>query len=108
MSTGRGLTLGSFREALGRGEIAVSQCANCGTQQAIPSATCFNCGSTRLEVQRHSGAGRIFSWVVCHYPFADDLREEVPYTVVLVELEGGGRIYGRLEPPFVPEAPLPA
>ena len=98
MTTPGTLTLAALREAFGCGEIIVAICRSCGTQQAIPSATCFGCGSTGLELQRHSGSGRVFSWVVCHYAFANELRAEVPYVVVLVALDGGGRLYGRLEP----------
>jgi uncharacterized OB-fold protein len=34
---------------------------------------------------------------VNHYAFAPELAQETPYTVALIELEGGGRVYGRLE-----------
>jgi uncharacterized OB-fold protein len=98
MTTSGILTLTALREAFGSGEIVVAVCRSCGAQQAIPSATCFSCGSAGLGLQRHSGSGRVFSWVVCHYAFADELRAAVPYVVVLVALDGGGRLYGRLEP----------
>jgi uncharacterized OB-fold protein len=92
----RGLTLETFNSALMDGLIAISVCATCRTQQAIPSASCFHCGGTDLEVRRHNGAGVIFSWVVCHYAFEPAWQSEVPYIVVLVNIEGGGRVYGRL------------
>jgi len=95
-ATVAGVTMANFRAALGRGCIAVAQCASCGHQQAIPSETCFNCGSGQLAVRDHPGGGRVFSWVVNHYAFAPELVGQTPYTVLLVTLDGGSRVYGRL------------
>lgn len=88
--------MADYHAALARGCIAVAQCASCGRQQAIPAETCFNCGSEQLTARDHNGAGRVFSWVVNHYAFAEGLAAEMPYTIVLVALDGGGRVYGRL------------
>jgi uncharacterized OB-fold protein len=92
-----GLTAEAYRRALQDGQLCVAICASCGGRQALPADTCFACGSDNLRVDRHSGAGRVFSWVINHYAFAADLSSETPYTVVLVTLEGGGRVYGRFE-----------
>jgi uncharacterized OB-fold protein len=91
-----GLSLQNFNEALSRGVIAVSICSACGRQQVIPSVSCFSCGATQLQMKEHNGYGVIFSWVTCHYPFDAAWQAEVPYIVALVEIDGGGRVYGRL------------
>ncbi len=88
-----------YRQALAQGRLAVAHCRQCGSSQTLPSESCFSCGSTDIEVHLHDGEGRIFSWVVNHHPFREELAGETPYMVVLVALEGGGRVYGRLEPP---------
>lgn len=80
------------------GRIAVSLCLACGFQQAMPGESCFNCGAVNLEVKPHPGPGTLFSWVTNYHVFADEMASEVPYVIALVELEGGARVYGRLEP----------
>jgi uncharacterized OB-fold protein len=92
----KGLTLDEHRAAMKEGHLLVAVCRSCGKQQAIPADTCFTCGSDELELKPHSGSGRVYSWVVCNYAFAEELAAETPYTVVMVELDGGGRVYGRL------------
>jgi uncharacterized OB-fold protein len=94
-----GLTLERHREGLARGRIAVAGCSACGCQQAILGDSCFACGAGTLETHDHSGHGRVFSWVVNHFAFAPALEAEVPYCILLVSLDGGGRIYGRLAAP---------
>lgn len=91
-----GFNMDDYRAALGEGRLVVSCCRSCGRQQTIPSDTCFECGSGELQVNPHAGAGKILSWVVTHYAFSPELVDEVPYTVLLVSLDGGGRVYGRL------------
>lgn len=91
------LTMDDYRAAMKDGHLAVTVCGACEHQQAIPADTCFSCGSGDLHLKSHSGIGRVHSWVVANYAFAPELESEVPYTVVLVDLDGGGRAYGRLE-----------
>jgi len=79
--------------ALRGGVLAVARCNACATEHAFPTPSCFRCGSPVLTAAAHSGKGRVFSWVVNHYAFDGG---QVPYTVLLVELDGGARIYGRL------------
>lgn len=93
-----GVTLGTYNAALRDGQLLVAKCASCGAQQSLPSDSCFACGSEELRSTRHDGAGRVFSWVVNHYAFDAEHARESPYTVVLVTLEGGARVYGRFEP----------
>ena len=88
-----------YRAALRDGHLCVAICGSCRQQQAIPADTCFACGSDDLHIARHSGSGRVFSWVVNHFAFAAELASQTPYTVVLIALDGGGRVYGRLEGP---------
>lgn len=111
VTNGRGLTIERFEAALSEGEVEMAICASCGTQQAIPSASCFRCGGTDLRLERHDGAGVIFSWTVCHYAFAPIPQSEAPYTVILVGINGGGRVYGRLaglaDPPEKLRAGIP-
>lgn len=76
------------------GRIVVTCCRDCGAQFAFPTPSCFSCGSVDLAVEELAGSGRVFSWTVSHLSFGAEI--DAPYTVLLVELEGGARIYGRL------------
>jgi uncharacterized OB-fold protein len=86
----------AFWDGVARGKLVVSSCRACGRQLFPPIASCANCGSRELEPLEVSGEGEIYSWATVHLPLADAFAGEVPYTVVVVELPGGGRIFGRL------------
>lgn len=104
------LDLEDFRAALREGRLAMVVCGKCKSHQPFPCDTCYECGSDDLTIGSHAGNGRVLTWTVAHYAFSPEFEKEVPYTVVLVELEGGGRVYGRLtgteQPPKV-EAEMP-
>lgn len=80
--------------ALGEGKLLVAKCAHCGSEQCFAAPSCFACGGTRQDIAAHTGSGTVFSWVVNHRAFG--YEAETPFTVLLVELDGGGRVYGRL------------
>jgi uncharacterized OB-fold protein len=43
-----------------------------------------------------SGRGLLYSWVVVRIALDPEFEPDVPYTVVAVDLEEGGRMLGRL------------
>jgi uncharacterized OB-fold protein len=53
---------------------------------------CAACGSADWTWEPSSGRGRLFSWTVTHQPLHPDFAAEVPYAVVVVELDEGPRI----------------
>lgn len=90
------LSPGEVDEATARGAVRVARCAACGAEQAMPATTCFACGGATLVARAHEGTGRIYSWVRTHVAFEPKYEAEVPYTVLIVALDGGARVYGRL------------
>lgn len=56
---------------------------------------CLTCGRPDLEPHEVPGDGRIVVWTTIHIP-PTRYADEAPYTVVMVELEGGLRTMGRL------------
>jgi len=84
------------RQATAEGAIRVARCADCGSEQAMPADTCFACGGERLATAPHAGGGRLYSWVRTALAFDPKYAAEVPYTVLVVALDGGARVYGRL------------
>ena len=95
-----------FWDGVTRGRLVVSRCRACGHQLFPPIASCVNCGSRDLEPLEVSGDGEIYSWATVHVALSDAFADEVPYTVVVVELSGGGRLFGRLleDEPVTPVA----
>ena len=56
---------------------------------------CPTCGSADLEPHEIAGDGRVIVWTTIHVP-PTRYADEAPYTVAIVELEGGLRTTGRL------------
>ena len=57
---------------------------------------CTDCHSTDVEWKQVSGKGSIWSWCVFHRSYFKGFETEMPYNVVLVELDEGIRIYSNL------------
>lgn len=81
-------------DALSHGELLIPTCQGCSYRFFPPQAFCPNCGSADLLRIATSGKGTIYSWVVIHRPFGAN-SPAVPYAIVAVDMEGGGRLIGR-------------
>ncbi|MDE2991421.1 MAG: OB-fold domain-containing protein [Chloroflexota bacterium] len=66
-----------------------------GQPVTVRGDACPMCGRPDLEPHEIPGDGRIVVWTTIHIPPAR-YADEAPYTVAMVELEGGVRIMGRL------------
>ncbi len=75
-----------FWEAVGRHELAVQRCTDCGAFQFGPEWLCHRCRSGNLGWHRVSGRGRVYSWERVWHPVHPALKERCPYLVVVVEL----------------------
>ena len=76
--------------------VKVYKCYKCGNVQAPPAYLCGSCKSCNLEETEVSGEGVLYTYSTVHIPLAS-LESEAPYTIAIVDLEGGCRITGRLE-----------
>ena len=81
------------------GVLRVQQCAGCGKLRHYPRYICDACHSFDVTWKDCSGRGTVFSWMVAHHPFHPGFKEELPYTLVTVELEEGVRSLGRYAEP---------
>jgi len=45
----------------------------------------------------HSGAGAVYSYVIVNRALSDNMEGQAPYTVATVDLDGGGRVFGRID-----------
>ena len=80
---------------LKRRELLLQQCASCGTLQHPPQPSCPQCLSLEKKWTKASGRGTIFTFIVVRHPVHPAFAE-VPYDVILVELEEGPRILSNM------------
>ena len=78
-----------FWEGYRRHELLVQKCAGCGKYVFPPKAACPICGSWDLKLQKVSGKGKVFSYIIFYtrdiYP--SSIEPTIPYAVVKVVLD---------------------
>jgi uncharacterized OB-fold protein len=73
------------------GRMMGSVCKQCGYATFPPRADCPECLSGDFEFKEYSGKGKVYTLSTIHAaPTGFD--DEVPYTIVVVDLEEGGRL----------------
>jgi uncharacterized OB-fold protein len=86
-----------FWQACNESRLVLRHCEQCDTVFYYPRRLCPACGSTRLGWRDASGRATVFSFSEVQVPFAGpEWSTQVPYTVVLVDLEEGPRMVSRL------------
>jgi hypothetical protein len=81
-----------FWDAARRHQLVVQRCAGCGAYRFPPRELCSQCLSRDAEWVPASGRGTVFSFVVMHQAYHPGFADELPYAVVVVELEEGARL----------------
>ena len=88
-----------FWQALAEHRVVVQECSACGRRRAERMPGCPWCGATSASDVETGGTGVVYSWVRVHRPLGEGAGvDDLPYTVAAVDLDGGGRVFGRLEP----------
>ncbi len=85
-----------FWEAARRHELVVQRCVGCGAHRFPARDLCSRCLSREVEWVRVSGRGSVFSWAVMHQVYHPGFADDVPYPIVIVELEEGARLVSNL------------
>jgi uncharacterized protein len=78
------------------GKLLVQACTKCGYLRWPPGPLCNECLSSDAEWKEISPTGTLWSYAVYHRAMNPRFKNEIPYTVALVELDDGPRMYGRL------------
>ncbi len=78
------------------GRLMVQACSDCGALRYPFAKLCPECHGTNSNWQQASGKGTVWSWCVFHRAYFKGFESELPYSVVLVELEEGLKIYSNL------------
>ena len=81
-----------FYEHLAKGELRLQRCDACGTWRHPPRILCGRCGADGWQWTKASGRGVVYTWTVTHQALVPPFAGDVPYAVVVVELEEGPRL----------------
>lgn len=84
-----------FWDGVAEAVLRIQRCLQCRRHVFYPRAVCPYCMGS-LEWVDAAGTGTIHSYTVVHRAPAEEYLAEVPYAVVLVDLEEGVRMMSRL------------
>lgn len=86
----------AFWRGLKEGRLLLQHCLDCAHVQYYQQAVCRRCGGVRLEHRAASGRGKVHSFSVVYRAPGPAFKGDVPYAVLLVELEEGPRMISSL------------
>ena len=85
-----------YNEALKQNKLLGLKCRQCNAITIPPKMACRQCGSPDMEVMEVKTDGKIRTFTTV-FVGAEGRESEVPYILVIVELEEGPWIMGNLE-----------
>jgi len=85
-------------QAAAEHRLVVQRCADCGHTRHPPGPICPRCRSAERTWQQVPGRGTVYTYTVVHRAFVPSLAAQLPYVVIVVELEeaGGVRLVSNL------------
>ena len=83
---------GEFYGFCRAGELRFQKCEECGSWRHVPRELCADCGSWDWSWEASSGRGVVFSWTVVERALHPAFVDDIPYAVVIVEMEEGVRL----------------
>ncbi len=85
-----------YLEAAREGRLVVQRCQSCGKSRFPAASLCSHCLSPEAEWITASGKGTVWSFCFFHRQYFKGFEAEIPYNVVLVQLDEGPRLYSNL------------
>ncbi len=85
-----------YNEALKQNKLLGLKCRACGAITVPPKIVCRQCASPDMDVIELKGSGKIRTFTTV-FVASEGREDEVPYTIVMVELDDGPWIMGNLE-----------
>jgi len=82
----------AFWRGLRDGVLLLQHCADCGHVQYYEQAMCRSCGGETLVHRPATGRGKVHSFSVVHRAPGPAFKADVPYAVLLIDLEEGPRM----------------
>jgi uncharacterized OB-fold protein len=86
----------NYNEALRQNRLLGLKCRACGAITVPPKIACRQCAGSELDVVELKGSGKIRTFTTINVA-PEGREEEVPYTVVMVEIDEGPWLMGNLE-----------
>ena len=96
MSTQEPFTIEQFYKFLQQSKLMAGKCLKCGKIHLPPRPLCDNCYSTEFQWVEISGKGKLLTYSVIHVA-PPQFQSLTPYTVGIIELEGGLKIPGMIQ-----------
>lgn len=87
-----------FWDALGERKIVLQQCSACSRRRFPRLPYCPYCAEPGGDDVAIDGDGIVYSFVRAHRALTAASQSLVPYAVATVDLDGGGRMLGRVVP----------
>ena len=85
-----------FWDAAREHRLVLPRCNYCGHTWFPPYMSCPACLSLDLEYVDASGRGTVWGYTIMRHPYIESFAPELPYNVVLVQLEEGPMVYSNL------------
>ena len=81
-----------YWDGLADKRLMLQRCADCGRLRHYPRPVCDACWSMQVEWVQASCEGTVYSWTVTHHPCHPGFMEELPFTLITVDLAEGVRL----------------
>lgn len=85
-----------FWAATRQSKLVLPRCKGCGYMWWPPEIVCPECWTAEREWVEVPAEGTLWSFAVYHRALDPAFADEIPYTVGLIELDAGPKMYGRL------------
>jgi len=85
-----------YNEALKENKLLGLKCQECGAITVPPKMTCQKCTSPNMEIVELKGEGKIRTFTTVNVA-PEGREDEIPYTILLVELDEGPWLMGNLD-----------
>jgi uncharacterized OB-fold protein len=85
-----------YNEALKQNKLLGLKCRSCGAITVPPKMVCRQCASPDMEVAELGGNGKVKTFTTV-YVASEGREDEVPYIIVMVELDEGPWVMGNLD-----------
>lgn len=85
-----------FWQGTRHGRLLVPRCTNCGYLQWPPEVVCPECQHTEREWIEEAPVGTLWSFATYHRALDPAFADDLPYSVGLVALDSGVKMYGLL------------
>jgi len=85
-----------YNEALKQNKLLGLKCQSCGAITVPPKIVCRQCASPDLDIVELKGSGKIRTFTTV-FVASEGREDEIPYTIVMVELDDGPWIMGNLD-----------